>query len=1219
MVVPFVDPVYAEGSVLPSDMPTADLPLTSVFQSDSSVSGGMPGPLIRQLPDTTKSFQRKYSELLPLIRGQFPDPVVDSMVRFDAKRAARGIHPVSKPRTLQLLAAASTGEAVTEPVERSMSPLALVPNAIQDLRQILSSVPRLPGALLEEVKSLPNAPQVISRALSEGNLGGVFDAPGVRMLPGAFVASALLPGGEPAGAVMQHPLITALDVAPYGLKGLRTFKQTPRGQRAVSQVKNVTGPLKQKAKSTRPGAAISAAFGKDARSLARLESLWGDRIGKALYGEGELAKQAPELLVGARQFATKYEPLISADRRVELTRLMQSDPNRVPGLSDVERGFVQEAREITDQLSNIAVESGELVRVTINGGSELYDKTTASRLLKRQKRVDDMVPLNNAHNAARFGNISVDDVRAGLVDAFVNPNHLVKTRTKLSRGWLMAAEKHLNLDVTDMAAAVRNRKNLSWDELAETARDIDFVVRPEFQRRVFNDTQVGKFVNRDTWNARDTRLKAAQKIRDRAAARTVPARWQPLVERQFRGKVDEWVEANPSDLSKGRVAELVATRQYDQLVDAKTLKRLENEARETWQQMSAEGMNPVFVHKVSDLQLRQMDYPRPFVGVRDPSQVKKRAWDWQPANEDVTLALTHQEFEWLAKRGSEEFVSQVVDRWALSEKDLRARFRGVAESRALTRGSSFAEELNTLIKARGYVEYVPDAFMPFSSRKLSGGLRSGGKERYFLPRDIALNMKKYASPPDPSALSKLVDPVMKTFRTAVLPLSPRWHVSNLIGGALMLLTRTSPEVFRHMREAWQVVKAGETGRLPEGIVLGKGAGTMSRELAELRFRSGNTMRRLLTEMGEGSVEGLNPAVRKMAAEAAAPVGTVSELASKGVSKAGRVIDWSVKMNGMVDDMWRVMAYLHGTDKAIRKGMSQSVAEQAGITLSRKIMANWDEMTPLERSVMKGVFPFYGWMSHIFKFVMRYPIDHPWRASIATAFAKAELEDLESGFPERFLNMFFLGGEDDQGNRLGLNFGTWNPFADVSDMFTLAGLMGRTNPIFGTVMESLGLDPMSGEPELYPDLRYDAETGRLKVRTKNPLVSFVQNTVPQSAILLAGIDSRNEYAELLRSNPKAASRMLRSQLGLPINLDYINVHEEMFKSELARQDSASKVLGDALKSGDYGEAASVPSLQPIVSQLSQIPEDELVSVLPPEEAPRLVNILGRAVSMMPSKQ
>src|SRR5690606_20404401 len=169
---------------------------------------------------------------------------------------------------------------------------------------------------------------------------------------------------------------------------------------------------------------------------------------------------------------------------------------------------------------------------------------------------------------------------------------------------------------------------------------------------------------------------------------------------------------------------------------------------------------------------------------------------------------------------------------------------------------------------------------------------------------------------------------------------------------------------------------------------------------------------------------------------AAKVGRIAKM-GEGIS---RTVDFLFDINTFVDDMYRSMAYLYGKKKGMRGGLSEDAAHLAGIELANKVLQNWDAMTPLERSLLRNIFPFYGWMKHILMYTGSMPIDHPLRVGVLSNFARNEIEDW--GLPQRFYAMFMLGEPDKYGNVKAISFRGSNPFSDVANYMTLAVVINQ---------------------------------------------------------------------------------------------------------------------------------------------------------------------------------
>ena len=308
-----------------------------------------------------------------------------------------------------------------------------------------------------------------------------------------------------------------------------------------------------------------------------------------------------------------------------------------------------------------------------------------------------------------------------------------------------------------------------------------------------------------------------------------------------------------------------------------------------------------------------------------------------------------------------------------------------------------------------------------------------------------------------------------------------------------------------------------------------------------------------------------------------------------------VVEKSYALNSYVDDHIRAMRYLAEYDKQIAKGVDVAHAEYMAVGKARQILQDWLGQTPFERNVIKSILPFYGFIGHAMRFVLRYPLDHPLRAEFMAKLAEAEMEDNNMGLPGRFMSMLFFGKPDSKGNQHSFNLGPFNPFGDVANSMTLAGFLGNTNPVIQTMFQMVGID--QGTAELYPSLRYDPNTGRMEAVHPGFLESMVGNTIPQASGVLALMGMNSQFNDMLQRDPDSAGRYLLSAMTVPTLERQYNIPQEQFAAELAREKSQQSTLNDALKSGSWSDAMKYPSLVAYLRALDNLPADQLQPFAP----------------------
>jgi len=682
-----------------------------------------------------------------------------------------------------------------------------------------------------------------------------------------------------------------------------------------------------------------------------------------------------------------------------------------------------------------------------------------------------------------------------------------------------------------------------------------------------------------------------QRTYDRIQAQAVPARFRPQVAARLADRI-KLTYGTPENIAQ--VTQAIAEKNYKAIPgwDQQEFNRWTGEVERTWQQMRESGIDPVFVHHVDPSQVAAIKYPRVLEKAKSLSQAQARTNDATPYVQDATVALTHQGLEWLSRRGSEDFAEAIQNSFGRSYDDIAEELRPAARRRAERDSSKdVAGHLQDLIR-REYTEFDPSSYIKWKSPRVT----ALAENKIMVPKTVANNIRRMHDPVK-NGLTAAIDPVMNVFRTSVLPLSPRWHLNNVFGGGIAT-AEEAPGAFRFMYKANELVRKGETTlegqafRLPEELRLSLGGS--SRVQQEFSYRAGGTARRLLGEVNGARLEGTVKPIRQ---------------------GFNTVVQKSFDANAFMDDTYRAAAYLEGYSKKAAGGKALSTAEReaAGMALSKKVLQTWTDLTPIERSVMRYVFPFYGFMQHITRFALRYPMDHPFRASVMGALARTELDDLGTTLPEKFLNNFFLGKPDEHGNVKSIQFGGMNPFRDVSNYFTFAGLLGQTNPIAATIAQQLGIDTQTGAPELYPNLSFDAQTGRLAVKSSNPLQALVENTLPQSRVLLGLAQSGSEFKELMSRDPDAAARLMRSQLGLPVIFRDVNVTQEQANSEFARMEGQQTALREALRSGKDEEARRYQALGPLLDQIRTLQgEGQLTQFTPTTTIPSALAMAQEAI-------
>lgn len=600
------------------------------------------------------------------------------------------------------------------------------------------------------------------------------------------------------------------------------------------------------------------------------------------------------------------------------------------------------------------------------------------------------------------------------------------------------------------------------------------------------------------------------------------------------------------------------------------------EATNTWREMKLDGLDPQFVHAVSDE--RGLNLGRIQPSPKTVNQAKARTFDFAPTSGDLAIAMNHQMTEWLVQKQTDRFINAMANGdaqlatapFTATMEELSAAFEPVAKARAQRYGTTVSEETAKLIDGQ-FARFEPNQYLNFPKP-----VARSATDTLFIDKSLLGTINQMASPVKVSALW---DPVMGVFRTSVLTLSPRWQIYNVLGNAVQITLGHGVDWLKYAGEAREILRymsnpegvpPAALAKLNEGMRLS--LSQLPREAAEFQFRAGAAT----AQAFKGEVPGALAA------------------ASKGFHT---LTDKLTKMNGWVDDAYRLMSYLDAYDKAYAKygGTMRDIRAAgggAGITpiqaaaeaQVRKIMYSWDSMTPFERQTMRYIFPFYGFMSHVGRFAYRYAIDHPVRLAWTAAFARAEIEDWQSGLPERLRSMLIYN-TDDKNKAKAINLAGWNPFGDVASFMTLTGWLSQVNPVVSTLAEQFGIDPRTGQANIYPESEYDPQTGRLVLKTRNPAIAFLENMIPQSQALTSAVGLNPEMDSLRRSDPAATNRLLLSSFGIPNLTREIDLPLEAMKAEGVRDNAFSQAMGNVFT--DPGTSTQYPVLNSLRDQILQL--------------------------------
>lgn len=626
------------------------------------------------------------------------------------------------------------------------------------------------------------------------------------------------------------------------------------------------------------------------------------------------------------------------------------------------------------------------------------------------------------------------------------------------------------------------------------------------------------------------RYNAAIQEAEKVASKQIADRWKPVLAEQAR----ETISKAAPELDEIQIGE--ATRAYlsgNYRAAAQTLKMPESAVRELRklipkvEDLQKQGFDPRYLHHVTpeggeQLLLR----PKLTRQVKDPEFTQLRSMNLAPSVPDLEIGISAMGVEALRPVLARGVWHKLREQRFLLTREEAVKDLTPFIRRDILRGVPEPIATDKWLK-RTYGEMNPDSFFP----GIKHGIQAGADTMY-LPKGLhrALLGKKIglAAQADLGKFAKVSGVPMNVFRTSILTLNPSYYAGNFVSGAYMVAAHNPRAVLRLGSAVRRVLR----GEIPEGLSVGQRISTAEQAQQLGRFKTGQEVANILTRADQ--VRGVPSALRKVG------------------QSVVRVPGWLNKASSFIDDAWKVTAFLDESRKALKKGMSPKAAEQAGIDLAHRILVDLDRMTPLERTAVRSVFPFAGWTSHLLRYTLNYPFDHPWRAAIVSSLSRNLNEEWPEGLPERFKGDLMFAGDTKR-----LAIGNYIPSLTVPDIFSASGILSRLNPMLQSLMEYSGSDPYTMSESVYGarNTEYNPVSGREEA-VRPSLVRKATELSPQVRQILNWITQDPEWKEYVKDNPEAAHAAAWRAFGIPIPRD-VDLKKEIEKAEKARARVASK--------------------------------------------------------------
>jgi hypothetical protein len=601
---------------------------------------------------------------------------------------------------------------------------------------------------------------------------------------------------------------------------------------------------------------------------------------------------------------------------------------------------------------------------------------------------------------------------------------------------------------------------------------------------------------------------------------------------------------------------------FDERVGAKAWSKIVQSARDQLVAERGAGFDPIWVPTTTATEAPKLgqagiDLER----ISKSRSLKSRA--------QINPSAVHDPILGLFRKGAEDLEEKRMNELFYGDGGIKARW-GLTHDQAIAQAMQFAKGVTLddtrLTHSHILDQWVRDNYTTIKPKDWisrtpthATGMGAMSEDEFLIPKSVdnafKANVKAVRGPENFAVKGYMRG--TRIFVYTLLNFSPRYLAHIYFGGAFLALHELGPGVLQYLPAAAGMALQDSDGLLE--FIHSHHMGPLKPVADWLVSRA--------TKQGE---KGLSPMITHELAETSNEL--MKEWNYAAGSKLGGWLDKLMANRGLSAgteiakfgaDMWRAAAYL--------SGKAEGGAER-GIETALQVFANMDDLMPLERSIIKYVMPFYGWTRHILRYAVRFPIDHPLRASLEARMVNQEWEDWPTGYPASLMYLFQIGPTDAAGNATTIDIRQLDPLRSVTDVFTMSGFMSSLNPLFQSVLiPAIGINPATAEPgQLYPTLTLDNFYGTETQVGTNPLsvlTSGIGGYVPEAQVVdhFLGLTSYTRWAK--QNDPQAYKNQLFQALNFPWMPQQTNLYATLAKSEQHNYSLAADAVKSALNDPD----------------------------------------------------
>lgn len=710
----------------------------------------------------------------------------------------------------------------------------------------------------------------------------------------------------------------------------------------------------------------------------------------------------------------------------------------------------------------------------------------------------------------------------------------------------------------------------------------------------------------DVWRNTFLDLYVDQIMRNEHSASLVDDAAQALIDRGYRESEVEKMRQDPRTIVELMVRSSKNSLENSMMpdIDVGMSKELQADAYTELSRLRAMGYKPAYVPLLSPHDIKEGVEPayNVSIGSLRPKSVGStfaRAFDFTTSIYDVQMGILQDAKDQITKDITQEFKDEYVSKHLHDTGEINEVVQHYVQEEIAHHTLTYLETgvreqavdaiVNNQIKRMGLVSYDPDnIFGTLSAAKLDKPYYIDGNLQSALEKSVG----QFQFP-----AQGFWDKGTKIFRFSILGLSPRYTAHILFGGTWLLAARGHLSMLSQLRAGWHVAT---TGVLPDDV------------LAKYPHAAEH-MTTAATEEGQEDIVWHKAAGYTMGNKIVAEFMANHQMAGKAIDWLHAAGNVNFRFTRAIVRAQRAITYLDGAARAEKEGsftervltprlnedgsrathpltgrqlfdekeqvstMTPERAHQEGMKAVADVMGELRHMTPLERSVLTRVFPFYGWTKHVLTYVLTYPIDHPFRATFLSQLATQNSADVASGLPTRIQLLMFLGQPDEYGNVSAVDTRFMDPLRDTANYASLTGLFQSLNPILSAPIAEVDPQISFGSNELYPNVTYSQLYGVKEAGPQGDAYTAAEQFVPQLQGLDEAFNLSGQYAYLKTANPSAFRQKIAESLNVPFfNVEHINLRQIAAQNELDRYSIAENAAYEAATTGDMSYIAGYPS-------------------------------------------